>query len=88
MGDQARADTPVQVASELNDRLGAYTEPQILDMYHNWSVNLGGKISGIRFGQWCCNNYPDLREDINLWDEPDAKKVLMHMLQVVRGISA
>ena len=78
----------MQATSELKQGLGAYTESQILDMFHNWHVGLNGRIAGIRFGQWCCNNYPDLHQDSKLWYEPDAKKTLMHMLQVVRGIDA
>ena len=79
---------PEEAASELSDGLGMYTEPQVLDMYHEWNVRLDGKISGIRFGQWCCNNYPDLHRSQWLWNESDNKKVLQTMILAARGCSA
>jgi hypothetical protein len=64
----------------------AYTESKVLDMYHVWNIRPDGKIAGIRFGQWCCNNYPDLHQNQWLWNETDNRKTLQTMILVARGV--
>jgi hypothetical protein len=49
---------------------------QIDEAYHKWSVDLDGKVSGQRFGQWFANNYPETRPDTKLFYMSDSKEAL------------
>lgn len=58
-----------------------YPQWQVLEDYSKWSVDLQGKIVGVRFGQWFCNHHDDVHQDNKLFYMTDNTAALEYILQ-------